>query len=181
MAMKKKTRQYHVAVKPGEKRNGARQRSEAARNRDIVEIIKLYVKGYTFRQIAEEISRQFEYDPPLSHQAISNDIHKVLDEWKEHMFDSIESMRASELTRLNNIERVNWQAWEKSQTTENPAGDMRCMEKIAWCSEQRSKLFGLYAPTKISPTSPDGQSPWSFTDEKLQEIIDAGKLTDSGV
>jgi len=35
------------------------------------------------------------------------------------------------------------------------------LDGLEWCSENRRKLLGLDAPTKISPTSPDGETAYS--------------------
>lgn len=45
---------------------------------------------------------------------------------------------------------------ERTERDGNPA----YLQQIGWCLEQRAKLLGLYAPTKLAPTDPSGSRPY---------------------
>ena len=65
-------------------------------------------------------------------------------------------------------ERVAYISDLRSEVEER-VGDSRYLDGVRWCIEQRLKIFGVYAPTKIAPTTPDGQSEWSgMSDSELQ-------------
>jgi hypothetical protein len=45
--------------------------------------------------------------------------------------------------------------------------DMDYQRGIQWCKEQKAKLLGLYAPTKVAPTDPSGEHEYGeLTDEE---------------
>jgi DNA-binding CsgD family transcriptional regulator len=46
------------------------------------------------------------------------------------------------------------------KTTKGQVGDPRFLERVSWCVEQRLKVLGGYAPTKVAPTTPDGTAPY---------------------
>lgn len=61
---------------------------------------------------------------------------------------------------------------EKTVHSEEQAGDPRFLNIVLKCIEQRRKILGLDAPTKVAPTSPDGKHEYcGFTDEERRREV----------
>ena len=61
-------------------------------------------------------------------------------------------------------------------------GNDKYLARIGWCVEQRLKVFGLYAPTKVAPTDPTGNRAYSLdvvvrglSDAQLQALQEANE------
>lgn len=69
------------------------------------------------------------------------------------------------------------------KTTRGQVGDPRFLERVAWCVEQRCRILGLLAPTKVAPTNPAGTQEYRpaelMTDDELAAIA-AGGHTGNG-
>lgn len=55
-----------------------------------------------------------------------------------------------------------------SVRTEKRVGEAKYLDGVKWCVEQRTKIFGIAAPTKIAPTDPTGEKEYGtdgLTDE----------------
>jgi hypothetical protein len=87
-----------------------------------------------------------------------------------------DAAREHELQKLDLLEREAWAAWQHSQQpvestrvtqdgsrkraeriVGHPVGDPRYLEQVHKCIAARRALLGLDAPTRIAPTSPDGE------------------------
>jgi predicted transcriptional regulator len=163
-----------------------------------VKAASLYLRGHSQKEIATELS--------VSRACVSRDIKAIRQEWREDRVATIEEQRIIENAKIDQIEREAWQQWEKSKqaevvervesdvetagrrskakavakreikTTRGKTADARFMTVIQWCSEQRAKINGLYAPTKIAPTTPDGEKPYQpdmseFSDDELELLV----------
>lgn len=133
------------------------KRTKQERETDLLFISRLYVRGLTLREIAASLNAEREYQ--LTFQTIAKDVKTILSRWRESIVDDVSEMRSAELIRINEIEREAWQAWTRSK--KGADGDPRFLTTVQWCIERRCKLFGLDGPTKIAPTTPDGQDPYS--------------------
>ena len=51
-------------------------------------------------------------------------------------------------------------AFVETRTTPQGAGDPAWLRLVQWCISERAKILGLYAPTKVAPTMPDGDQPY---------------------
>jgi len=170
----------------------APKRTLAERERDLVEIQRLYVAGATERQIAAQIAKERPYT--LSQAAIHHDIGTILDRWRKTACEGIEAHKARELARLAEAERNAWHQFQRSQrdrvrrvkeTTsgvdgtntkkstmrEEQCGDPRYLDIVLRCIEKRCKILGVDAPTKIAPTDPSGENPYNaMRDGQLVEL-----------
>lgn len=132
--------------------------------------LQLWIKGWSLRDIAKELSANREYI--VSHVSVWNDIQFMLREWRRFRLDKIDDMKQAEFVKLNALEREYWDAWERSKeeyrkrvaekkggedgavmkqslTQEDRNGDPRYLDGVMKCIDKRCKLLGLDAPMKI--------------------------------
>jgi len=73
---------------------------------------------------------------------------------------------------------------EQTVRTEDRIGDPRFLQGVRWCIDQRCKIIGVYAPTKIAPTDPTGEHEYSgFSDSELvrevTRLVDAARTREA--
>ena len=132
------------------------------------EVGGLYLKGSTQAQIARELG--------VSQSTVSTDLKAIRREWRDSRIRDFNDAVAIELKKLVHLEREAWSGWERSQqpaestkvsqngsdkkaekVVKQQQGDPRFLEQVHRCIVSRRTLLGLDAPTRIAPTSPDGQ------------------------
>lgn len=142
----------------------APKRTKIQREKDLLRTAELYLKGWPQYAIAKELK--------VSQPQIAYDIKDLIGRWKEKAVMNIDERKAEELAKIDRLEAEYWQGWEDSRrptkvstaqaTTAgaNPgktvtskeitsAGDPRFLTGVAQCIEQRCKILGLHAPTKL--------------------------------
>lgn len=134
----------------------------------------------------------------ISVSTVNDIIRDSKDAWRDYRIEDYDLLLTIELERINRIEAEAWDAYEKSkkplvtQTRHSdgqydPAGkliitkheiktqdrhpDPRYMNIIQWCTEQRLKIMGGYAPEKHAATTPDGKSPAPFQQVTFIEVV----------
>lgn len=137
--------------------------------RDLVDISRLYLRGYGLAQITDWISVNRDY--ALSGDSIRQDLRKIHRLWLDEMLVNYDEVMARELARIDNLEFAYWQEYERSkqdaveleeERTRGVSGmtkeertrkktsarlaDTRYLAGVQWCIEQRCKMLGLYAP-----------------------------------
>lgn len=139
---------------------------------------QLFVKGYTYRQIAEKLNEHNSENGlnyTLTYKSIFMDIQQVLIDWKKERFKNIDDYMQLELKKLDKIEVELWEAWERSKgskrrtkikggsissgaasggelaerTLETTDGDPRYLDLLLKVQERRAKLLGYNAPVKV--------------------------------
>lgn len=75
---------------------------------------ELYKRGYSVRKIAAEVMRRLDLKT-CSTETIHNDIHELLNEWRESRLDNIDDAIQLELSRIDDTIRELWDQWEKSK------------------------------------------------------------------
>lgn len=131
-------------------------------------VADLYLQNYSQTSIAEQLG--------VAQSTISEDLRAIEKEWRGSTIRDFELARRIELHKLARVEREAWAAWERSQKpaqsadipgdgvqpsrkrVKNQYGDPRFLDQIHKCSAGRRALQGLDAPTKIAPTTPEGES-----------------------
>lgn len=100
-----------------------KKRTKFEYNRDLVEIAKLYLDGYTQMEIAEKLPEITGAKYTLSRRQISYDIQKLVGHWKKSHLKTINEKIISELQylnreiqRLNEIEKIARESFELSKT-----------------------------------------------------------------
>ncbi len=155
------------------------KRTAFERERDLHRTTELYLKGKTQQEIASVMG--------VDQSQISHDIATIKKRWRENSAIDMDEAKQQELASIENLKREYWQAWERSldertrtrteqskgkgdktgtakATVEKETllGNPAYLAGIQWCISERAKILGLYAPTKIAPTSPDGKEPYAI-------------------
>jgi len=151
------------------KRKGQKPRARTQIERDRRRISELYLKGWLQAEIAKELH--------LSQPTVSNDLKAIQKEWLKSTLQDFDKLKARELAKIDNLELVYWEAWERSKDNKksktiklNPRrgqiratnediteiktkdedliGDPRFLSGVQWCIDRRCKLLGIDAPEK---------------------------------
>lgn len=88
------------------KRKRGEKRKKFQRLSDRRQIIVLYVQGFT----QDEIARQIK----CSQQQVSADLKAIVKMWQKDNLIELSEMKAIEIAKINELERVFWSAWVKS-------------------------------------------------------------------
>jgi hypothetical protein len=95
------------------------KRTKAQAETDIAYCSNMFLRGYTYRAIADALNKQNHaagLDYTITHQNVFRDIKMQLIEWKKKTFANINDYVIRELEKLDKIEAEMWEAWEKSKT-----------------------------------------------------------------
>ncbi len=168
---------------------------EERRNR----VARLYCEGKTQLEIGKQVG--------ISKPTVCRDLKEVRKEWLEQRTSDVEQRALIELAKIDNLEAEAWDSYHKSKApavetkTETPdkAGDAPAVGKVTktirdrlpetqfldvvrWCIEQRCKMLGLLAPTKIAPTNASGTESFKLvvkgmSDAELDAIAIAAERT----
>lgn len=144
------------------------RRENVSLSRRRAAVADLYIQGWRQLDIANHVG--------VAQSTVSLDIAAIHKMWRESSIRDFDVLREGELRKLDRLEREAWLAWERSQkpaqaavmstdgdrqrtqkTVKEQTGDPRYLDIIHKCNIARRALLGLDAPTKITPTSPDGQ------------------------
>lgn len=135
------------------------------RRREAVE--RLYCKGVPQLQIAQELGI------PL--RTLLSDLEAIKQGWLASAQAGFDELRARELAKINHLEAVAWQGWERScrdqettkvvlqgketqrseKTVRTQAGNQAFLNRISWCIERRSRLLGLEAAARTAKRKDD--------------------------
>jgi transcriptional regulator with XRE-family HTH domain len=83
------------------------KRSKVERERDLLELSDLYLKGHTQADIALRMG--------VSQQQISYDLKALQKRWRESALVNVDEAKARELAKVDQLEREYWDAWERSK------------------------------------------------------------------
>ena len=142
-------------------------------------VAELRLQGWSQSAIADELQ--------IRQATISSDLKTVERSWRESAIRDFDAAREQELQRIGMIERNAWDGWKRScqpqqsatvdgqaadsqkakRTVKNHSGQARFLEVVIQCIEKRTKLLGLDAPVKVTPTTADGQ-PLSKEERRAQ-------------
>lgn len=114
-------------MKKRKKPLGYNKRSEEQRIYDIRFCADLFLRGYSYREIADALNRDLSargVGYTISFQMVYYDLRQCLIEWKRERLDTIDEYVTQELRKLDKMEQQAWKAWEASKT-----GKMRTKEK----------------------------------------------------
>lgn len=145
---------------------GQGHRTELDREQDVWYAVAELAKGKSYREIAAAISEKKGYH--IAFQQVYKDVQEVLVEWKRQNMENIDAYIAKDLARLEEIERIVLQNFEKSKlprpneyaslmkrgmTAEEidemyeerggMAGDPRYLETLLHLQRQRMDLLGI--------------------------------------
>lgn len=148
-------------------RHGYRRPPEQREN-DLVFCTDLFLRGYSYRQIADLLNQRnakmgldYALVPPMR---VYKDLKQLLINWKREHEENIDLYMTKELSKLDKIEAELWDAWERSkkrivskirqsglktERSETFAGNPRYLDLVLSVQQRRAKLLGLDAPVKV--------------------------------
>ncbi len=162
------------------------KRTEIQRENDYRRITDLYLQGKTQAEIAETVG--------LDQSQVSRDLSTIQARWRSDTAINLDEAKQKELAKIDLLEREYWTAWQrtleektKTRTEQSKTGDKSGAAKatieketllgnpaylagIQWCISERCRILGLYAPTKLAPTTPDGKESYPIA------VVPAGYL-----
>ncbi|KAM3113053.1 hypothetical protein [Phormidesmis sp. 146-33] len=129
--------------------------------RDRETIAKLYLQRKTQAQIAEIISKQYDFD--VSQQQISYDLGEIRKDWKLASIAAIDHAKVEALQELNLMIAETWTAWEESKNSrkvifrksgeiatriETQVGNPAYMNLLGVQWDRKCKILGIEAESK---------------------------------
>ena len=178
------------------------KRTPLQRESDFHDIARLYLARRTQPEIAEWIKANRHYT--LSRQQIGFDLQEIQKRWRTDCVRAIDDRKAEELARVDRLEREYWDAYERSKRdatrkaqeksesnesgkdahirakveVEERDGDPRFLSGVMQCIEQRCKILGVNAPTRIANSDGGNIAPVSMT-SVICYLPDNGRAIDS--
>lgn len=129
------------------KPTGYVKRNEEQREYDIAFCSNLFLRGYSYREIADALNKDLAkrgIDYTISHVMVHYDMKQVLIEWKRQRMDNIDDYVSQALAKLDRMESELWNAWERSKhhektkTRSSRRGDNVDLE------DDKTKRYGDY-------------------------------------
>lgn len=157
-----------------------KKREHFQRESDYERITSLYLRGWRQVDIATELG--------LSQQQISYDLRTIQERWRKSTAINLDEAKQKELSRIDELEREFWAAWEASKTERTKArqekgakgvitkasmekeqrdGNPAFLNGVLSCIDRRCKLLGLDAPEKRQTWNVDLST---LTDEQLDRL-----------
>ncbi len=78
-------------------------------------VLELYKKGYSMRQIRAEVMQRLGISS-YSLGTVKKDVDGMLKEWRDERIRDTDSLVQIELSRIDDVTREAWDAWDKSKT-----------------------------------------------------------------
>lgn len=108
-----------LTMKKRKKPLGYNKRSEEQRIYDIRFCSDLFLRGYSYREIADALNRDLSargMGYTITFQMVYYDLQQCLIEWKRERLETIDEYVTQELRKLDKMEVELWEAWERSKT-----------------------------------------------------------------
>jgi hypothetical protein len=112
--------------------------------------------GKTYREVGQLMG----FSEQRAHQLVTQELQRL---------NALRAEAAAEVMRLEaeRLDALLAGLWDAAK-----GGDVAAVDKVLAIMGRRAKLYGLDAPTKVAPTTPDGSAPWEpalrdLTDEEL--------------
>lgn len=139
---------------------------------ELCDIAARYLRGESQYEIAQALGR--------NQSNISRALKQLRKRWEDSSLFDFDAARGKELARIDHLERVAWEAWERSleakETTatekstrgeaaagskasikkETRDGNPAYLDRVAWCITRRCALLGLDAPARHEHSGPGG-------------------------
>ena len=182
----------------GKAQQAGNDKAKRKREGRLVIVAELYKKGYSCRQISEEVMKRLDL-ASYSTSVVHRDIQVLLKEWRSGRLEDMDDAIQLELERIDDTVRELWGQWERSkeaqievykskrgrpsggglqtveatetEKTKAGLGDVTYIAEIRKQLMERRKLLGLYAPEKKDISG--GVSFASFLIESGQIDLDA--------
>lgn len=157
-----------ITDKPLRRLKHGYRRTPEQRENDLVFCTDLFLRGYSYRQIADLLNQRnakmgldYAIVPPMR---VYKDLKQLLINWKREHEENIDLYITKELSKLDKIEAELWDAWERSkkrivskirqsglktERSETFAGNPRYLDLVLSVQQRRAKLLGLDAPVRV--------------------------------
>ena len=124
-------------------------------------VAKLYKRGYSIRQIRDEVMRRLDLGS-YALGTVLKDIQTLLEEWRENRIEDMDDALQLELERIDDTCRELWAQWEKSKEDYNKTTNTRkgapqrnretgeSIVKTYSVEERTASVIGLGNPQYIS-------------------------------
>jgi hypothetical protein len=114
----------------------ANTRTPRQRELDLVALAEMYLRGLPQYLIAEQLH--------VSRQQVAYDIRALRLRWKKSADTDFATKVAQEVARLNHLETVLWETWDKScEVAEDGIGDKSFLEQVQSCIDLRMRAMGI--------------------------------------
>jgi hypothetical protein len=144
------------------------RRTTPQREHDLIVLAEMYLHGARQVDIAEALD--------LTQQTVSNDFQTLVKRWRESSLIDINQAKAVELSRIDELMRTYWQAWDQSKEEQQSTTTKRVSDQgtgdraeatvrktkrlgnpaylrgVQWCIERRCKILGIDAPDNLNLT-----------------------------
>lgn len=100
------------------KPSGYSKRSEEQRIYDVRFCTDLFLRGYSYREIADALNQDLSdrgIGYTISFQMVYYDLQQCLIEWKRERLETIDEYITQELRKLDKMEQQAWAGWEASK------------------------------------------------------------------
>ena len=164
--------------KTGTKRH---RRTEDQRHRDLALCARMYLQGYTQREIRDSLNTRDGVKYQLSHVTVHNDLTKARELWLASALVDIDQVKARQLARLDLIERETWEAWEQSKEGDNSPGDIQFLKLALQIVKDRNEVMGLATLNiNLTPGGPaeDDNDTQEVTFVEVKETVQQMDKTD---
>jgi len=148
------------------------------------QIAHYYLQGKTQQDMADDFG--------VSLSTVRRHIKLLREEWKERALYDFSIAKSEELAKVDEIERIAWDQFHKSlagkevattmdngttvtemmSRTTTGTSDIKWLDKIQWCVDQRCKILGLHAPKQavINQTIREEKNLEEMSTEELLKI-----------
>lgn len=153
---------------------------------DRAKIARWYVTGIAQNEMARRLD--------ISHTTVASDVEVIREEWRRSARLDWNEYTAVQLARIDALEQTYWEAWyrsmeEREETIKEarqtprgmiqggrtkivrPIGDKDFLSGVQWCIAERNKMLGLYAPSKLAPTTPGGDKPYDPVSDETRAAL----------
>lgn len=191
-AVRASGREWYDMPRGRRKRGAVKDRTKEQTLREREEMARRYMRGESQYKIAAELG--------VTQQAVSHNIRKCREEWLKNSQQFVAERTIFELAKIDETERSAWEGWARScktatktvkekTTGEKPgekerkefepqAGDPRFLDVVLRCVQQRCKILGLDAPTKIEDVTPTRTV--EVLVESHDEVLTVKEMMESG-
>lgn len=147
---------------------------------DLIFVSENYLRGVPFREILKQMNEQEGREFPMTIKGVYKELDKAKDMWQKMAADNIDRAKGIELQKIDLLERTYWEQFEKSKETvkssrtkqggiiragkvANPdyatieetertgIGDVKWLERVEWCIQQRCEILGIKRDAAITP------------------------------
>tara|TARA_R110000803_G_scaffold34031_2_gene74463 strand:+ start:190 stop:813 length:624 start_codon:yes stop_codon:yes gene_type:complete len=154
------------------------------------QVASFYMQGLTQKVISDKVG--------CSIATVRRHMESLREEWMNRSLYDFSRAKAEQLAKVDEVERVAWEQFSLSasresltefldandlvtsqiKNTSKNAQEIKWLEKIQWCIDQRCKILGLYAPKQqiIQQNISDSRNLEDMTTDELLKIANKTQI-----